>query len=180
MNLARLILKAIKWEVKIVTPPAKKCIICIAPHTSNWDFIICELAIRSAGIKSGFLMKAAWFFFPLGYLFRAIGGIPVVRSRRTNLSSAVAEKFNQSESLIIAITPEGTRSKVEKWHKGFLYIAYEANVPLFLAKLDFSKRVISLECEYNCTGNIEEDMINIKTFYKDCVGKHPERFTTGL
>ncbi|MDE6436075.1 MAG: acyltransferase, partial [Muribaculaceae bacterium] len=75
MNLSGLILKAFGWKVKVSVPDYPKCIICVAPHTSNWDFIIGKLAYASIGRKAGFLMKDTWFFWPMGCLFRAIGGV---------------------------------------------------------------------------------------------------------
>ena len=76
--------------MEITVPDYPKAIICVAPHTSNWDFIVGELAIRSVGRKAGFMMKSSWFFFPLGYLLKAIGGIPVVRSgKKSSLVDAI-------------------------------------------------------------------------------------------
>ena len=83
--IAKKLLKWGGWTVNVELPDFDKSIICVAPHTSNWDFIICELAYLSLGRRSGFLMKKDWFFFPLGNFFRAIGGVPVDRSRRTDL-----------------------------------------------------------------------------------------------
>ena len=85
MNFSGFILKLFGWKVDITVPDFPKCIICVAPHTSNWDFILGELAIRSVGRRAGFLMKSSWFFFPLGYFFRAIGGIPVERKKKKHL-----------------------------------------------------------------------------------------------
>lgn len=84
MNLSKWILRIAGWKVIITEPDYPKCIICVAPHTSNWDFILGELAITSVGRRAGFLMKESWFFFPLGYFFRAIGGIPVPRKKKIN------------------------------------------------------------------------------------------------
>ena len=61
------------WKFVVNIPPLKKCVICVAPHTSNWDFIMGELAIHSVGMKAGFLMKDTWFFFPVGQLMKALG-----------------------------------------------------------------------------------------------------------
>ncbi len=167
MNFAGRILKAFGWSVNITVPDYPKCIICVAPHTSNWDFILGELAIRSVGRKAGFLMKSSWFFFPLGCLFRAIGGIPV-------------ERKNKRISLVEAITPEGTRKRVENWHTGFLRIANEAAVPIALGVLDFSNKNIMVNDIFIPTGDIGNDMLAIKTFYRPYCGKYPEKFTTGL
>ena len=67
-------------------------------------------------------MKKEWFFFPLGIIFKAVGGIPVDRSRKTSLVDRwfiilLNAKFH------LAITPEGTRKANPNWKKGFYYIA---------------------------------------------------------
>lgn len=181
MNLAARILKTFGWSVNFSVPDYPKCIICVAPHTSNWDFILGELAIRSVGRRAGFLMKSSWFFFPLGYLFKAIGGIPVERkNKRGSLVETIVEKFRTQPRLTLAITPEGTRKRVENWHTGFLRIAYEANVPVVLGVLDFPNKNIIVEDTFIPTGNVERDMLAIKSFYKPYSGKYPDKFTTGL
>ena len=181
MNFAGRILKAFGWSVSITVPDYPKCIICVAPHTSNWDFILGELAIRSVGRKAGFLMKSSWFFFPLGCLFRAIGGIPVERKiKRISLVEAIVDKFRREPKLTLAITPEGTRKRVENWHTGFLRIANEAAVPIALGVLDFSNKNIMVNDIFIPTGDIGNDMLAIKTFYRPYCGKYPEKFTTGL
>ena len=92
MNIASLLLRMAGWTVEITVPDYDKCIICVAPHTSNWDFILGKLAYASVGRKAGFLMKASWFVWPLGYFFRAIGGIAVPKKRGTKLTDYVIEK----------------------------------------------------------------------------------------
>lgn len=98
MNLAARILKWAGWRVEVTVPDYPKSIICVAPHTSNWDFIVGELAIRSVGRKAGFMMKSSWFFFPMGCLLRAIGGIPVVRqNKKQSLVEAMVARFRDEE-----------------------------------------------------------------------------------
>lgn len=57
--------KHLGWKKDITVGHPKKFIICLTPHTSNWDFIIGLLFSRAEGIKSNFLMKKEWFFWPL-------------------------------------------------------------------------------------------------------------------
>lgn len=177
MNIYGKILKQFGWTVEATTPEFPKSIICVAPHTSNWDFILCEFAIRSVNRHSGFLMKSSWFFFPLGYLLKAMGGIPVVRkNKKVSLVDSIIEKFKTSDNLTIAITPEGTRKRVEDWRTGFLRIAYGAKVPLQLAALDFKKKIITLTKVFEPSGNLEEDIAAIKEYYKNCTALYPEKF----
>lgn len=170
------------WKFVVNIPPLKKCVICVAPHTSNWDFIMGELAIRSVGMKAGFLMKDTWFFFPLKYLLYSIGGVPVSQHRRTNVTSGVITSFNKRDNLAIAVTPEGTRSLNPRWHRGFLHIAREADVPIVLGYFNYEEKIVCLDKIFEQSGDIDKDMLAIKKYYDTvgCKGKHHEKFTTGL
>lgn len=178
MNLSKLILRIAGWRVNISVPDYPKSIICVAPHTSNWDFILGKLAYASVGRKAGFLMKESWFFFPLGYFFKAIGGIPVPRQKGSSLTDKIVERFNNSSQLTIAITPEGTRKRTEKWHRGFLYIAYEAKVPILLGAIDYRRKEITITQEFSTTGDVDADLRSIKNYYKSFTGLYPDKFTT--
>lgn len=178
MNISRLILKITGWHVDITVPDYPKVIICVAPHTSNWDFVLGKLAYWSVNRQAGFLMKESWFFFPLKYLFRALGGIPVPRRRGASLVETIVAKYNRSTHLALAITPEGTRSRTDKWRHGFLYIAMEANVPIVLGALDYRNKQIVITEEFIPTGDVEADLAAIKQYYKQFSGKYPEKFCT--
>lgn len=180
MKISQLILHLAGWVITDTLPYRDKCVICVAPHTSNWDFIIGQLAYASIGRKSAFLMKKGWFFFPLGLLLRAMGGIPVDRRRRSSLSRQLIRMFTNRTSLNLAITPEGTRKAEKKWHTGFLHIAYEANVPIQCGVIDYRHKRILLEREFAPTGDFETDLRAIKDYYKQFkdAGKHPDRFLT--
>lgn len=180
MFLAKLILRIAGWKVNITVPDYPKCIICVAPHTSNWDFIIGKLAYSAVGRRAGFLMKESWFFFPLGYFFKAIGGVPVPskRNHKQSLVDTLTRKFNDSTRLSLAITPEGTRSRTSNWHTGFLHIAYNAHIPVLLGAIDFAKKEVTITDEFIPTHDIEADMKAIKNYYRTFIGRYPEKFTT--
>lgn len=176
------IMKNHGWKFVVNIPDVKKCVICVAPHTSNWDFIMGELASRSVGMRAKFLMKDTWFFFPLKYLLRALGGIPVSRNHSTNVTGGVIDSFNRCDSLAVAVTPEGTRGRNPHWHKGFLHIAKEAGVPIVLAYFNYDKKIVCLDRIFEPSQDVEADLLIIKRYYQsaDCQGKYPEKFTTGL
>ncbi len=179
MNLSKFLLRIAGWKVIISVPDYPKCIICVAPHTSNWDFIIGKLAYASIGRKAGFLMKSSWFFFPLGLLFKALGGVPVERGKKGySLVEQLIARFNSTDRLTLAITPEGTRSRNSNWHTGFLRIAYAADVNIALGAIDFEKKEVTITETYSPTGDIDEDMKQIKAYYKGFCGKYPEKFST--
>lgn len=178
MNCWGILLKWAGWTVDITVPYRKKAVICVAPHTSNWDFIVGLLAYRSLGRKASFLMKKFWFFFPLKYLLKALGGIPVNTSSSTSLTSVLIDDFNSSESLNLAVTPEGSRKAVHKWKTGFLTIAYNANVPIQLGVIDFRNKKVLIKEEYSVTGSYEKDLAEIRKYYSrfQQAARYPEKF----
>ena len=204
MRLAHYILKKVGWKFLVKIPPTPRCLICVAPHTSNWDFIVGELCIRAVGMKVGFLMKSTWFFFPLGCIMRSIGGIPVIRSKRSPLPAAqqesqpspsmqggnqrshvtetVVEEFAKRDNLAIAVTPEGTRSPNPHWHQGLLYMAAAARVPIVLAYIDYRNKVACIDRIFTPTGDNDADMLSLKRYYLQYAqaARFPEHFTTGL
>ena len=170
------IFKMAGWKAVVTIPEPAKSVICVAPHTSNWDFIIGKLFYWSLHRKSSFLMKKSWFFFPLGNLLRAAGGIPVDRNKRTSVTDQVATEFDEHETFHIAITPEGTRSLVKKWKMGFYHIAVKANVPIQLAYIDYRKKEMGITGIIYPTGDEKADLAKIHAFYKDVTAKNPKNF----
>ena len=122
-------------------------------------------------------MKSDWFFFPLGILFRALGGIPVNRKERTQTVERLQELLRQKGQIHLAITPEGTRSKAEKWKSGFYHIAVAAGLPIELAVIDYGKKELGIFEVFYPTGNIEEDMAIIRSRYDKSHAKYHDQFT---
>lgn len=180
MNFSHWILKTAGWTFKVNLTMPDKCVIVIAPHTSNWDFILGELGIHSVGMKAGFLMKDTWFFFPMGPLLHSLGGIPVNRREHGNLTQSIVEAFNQAGRLAIGVTPEGTRSANPNWHKGAIYMARDAGVPLVLAYFDYAKREVCIDREFTLSDDADADLLRIKQYYRQFTAKYPEKFVTGL
>lgn len=171
-----LLLKLLGWTSRLPVDIPPQCVICVAPHTSNWDFIIGIVFYKSINGHPHFLMKKSWFFFPLHYLLRAIGGIPINRSNRESVTNQMTKEFQTRNHFQLAITPEGTRKKNAQWKTGFYYIAYEAKVPITLAYLDYSKKEIGVFENFIPTGNAEEDIQYIKQLYVNVQAKYPEKF----
>ncbi len=167
------------WALDVTEAHPDKCIICLAPHTSNWDFIIGQLYARAEGMKANFLMKKEWFFWPLGPIFRKLGGIPVWRSKHNSMTDNLAQTALQRQTFQLCITPEGTRARTTEWKKGFYYIAMKAGIPILLYGIDYRDKLISCTKTIVPDGNIEAQMHEIKEYYKDFIGKKPQNFTTG-
>ncbi len=163
-----------KCFLEVEVPP--RCVICVAPHTSNWDFFVGKIFYTSIGGKPHFLMKKEWFFFPVSCLLKAIGGIPVNRKKKSSLTEQMVEEFQAREHFQLAIAPEGTRKKSE-WKSGFYYIALNAGVPISLAHIDYRKKEVGISRNFYPTGDVDKDINEIKQFYKNFSGKHPEQFS---
>lgn len=171
--------KLLGWKSNVTVPDLDKYIICAAPHTSNWDLFIGKLFYGAIGRETGFLMKKDWFFWPLGPIFRWMGGIPVDRSKRTSLVDQIIQIAKNSKTFHLAITPEGTRKANPNWKKGFYHIAVGADIPIFLIGIDYSQKCITATKVFKPTGDIEKDMKDIKLYFKDFKGKIPEYFSIG-
>ena len=174
-----LLYKQMGWVADVTEPHPDKYIICLAPHTSNWDFLIGQLYSGAEGLKSNFLMKKEWFFWPLGGIFRRLGGIPVWRTKRTSMTDNLAETAKKSSSFHLCVTPEGTRSLNPEWKKGFYFIALKAGIPILLYGADYEKRVIQGKKTIIPNGDVDNQMKEIKLYFKDFKGKIPEKFTVG-
>lgn len=171
-----LLYKKLGWTKCVTVAHPDKFIICLAPHTSNWDFIIGQLYAQAEGFKINFLMKREWFFWPLGGIFKSLGGIPVWRSKHTSMTDNLAETAKTKDSFKLCITPEGTRSPNTEWKKGFYFIALKAEIPILLYGVDYEKKKIVCTDSFTPSGNIDEDMPKIKSYFKDFKGKKPENF----
>ncbi len=179
MNIWGRILKLSGWTVEITAPRRDKCVICVAPHTSNYDFILGLAAYKSLGREANFLMKKFWFFFPLSILLKRLGGIPVIRGKHSgSLTDSIIKDFQTRQYINLAVTPEGTRSGTEIWKTGFLYIAYGADVPIQLGIIDYSTKRIVIKDEYHPTGDVDKDMRWIKAYYADKAqcARYPDKF----
>jgi len=160
------------WEISGDVPRhLKKYIIVVAPHTSNWDFLI-GLSLRSImRFPSNFLAKKELFKPPFGWIFKALGGYPVDRSKSSNIVEQIVSIINDQEKFVVAIAPEGTRKTVQKWKTGFYYIAHKTKTPIVLVSLDYAKKLVTWNTEFYVSGDLESDAILIDRFFKGKKGK---------
>ncbi|NLX79974.1 MAG: acyltransferase [Proteiniphilum sp.] len=169
--------KVLGWKISNHVPNPDKCVIAVAPHTSNWDFIIGKLAYNSLGRPANFLIKKEWFVFPFNIFFKSIGGVPIERNKKSSTTDSLAEEFAKHDKLHLAVTPEGTRKARKEWKGGFYFIALKAQVPIMLIGLDYAKKEAMFLKEFIPTGDFESDIVKIKSHFKGIQGKHPEQFT---
>lgn len=174
----RFILRSIGWRIEADVPDLDKCVICVAPHTSNWDFILGKIAYVSIGRHAGFLIKKDWFFFPLNLILKSMGGVPVDRKKKRALVDLLVDEFTNRKHFCIAITPEGTRKRSPHWKMGFYHIAQKAHVPIVLTYIDYQDRVIGLKEVFHPTGDEQKDLAHIKNFFRNRHARFPDQFTT--
>jgi 1-acyl-sn-glycerol-3-phosphate acyltransferase len=179
--ISKFILKLLGWKVEGEYPYyLKKCVVIVAPHTSNWDFIIGVLVRSSLKVKAMYLGKQELFRPPFGFLFRWLGGYPVDRSVNKNMVDEVVKIFNSKEEFSIALSPEGTRKKVDKLRTGFYHIAKKAHVPIVMSALDFGNKKAIFTEPFLPSENQEDDFERILKFYRSIQGKRPELGLTHL
>lgn len=171
------IFRTLGWKIADESPKnVKKCVVVMGPHTTNWDFIIGRMAFMQYGVKATFLIKKELFFPPLGWILRAMGGIPVNRKGNNNLTDQAVQHFEQNESMYMVFTPEGTRSYNPRWKKGFYYIAQKANVPIYIGFIDYKRKIGGFYGgEFKTTGNVDADILEIKKILSQYKGKFPEK-----
>lgn len=175
---ATILFKWLGWRERVTVDIPRKCILCVAPHTSNWDFVIGKMYYWAKGERAEFLMKKEWFFGPFGVVFRKMGGIPVERNRSVSLTDQLAARAAAAGDFRLAVTPEGTRALARIWKRGFYYIALKAGIPIALYALDFGRREIVCTKLLYPSGDVEADMREIMAYYRPFRGRHPERFVT--
>lgn len=164
----------------------RRYVLISAPHTSNWDFIYGLAAYDLLGVDFRFTIKKEWVRFPLKGLFLRLGAIGIdrrpkrARTGKNSLVHVMAELFEDNEELVIAVTPEGTRSKVTRWKTGFYQLAVQAKVPIALGYLDYERCVAGVGKVIYPSGDMKKDMCEIMAFYQHIPPRYPEKFSVDL
>jgi 1-acyl-sn-glycerol-3-phosphate acyltransferase len=174
--LASLFLRATGWRAEGARPASRRFVLIAAPHTSNWDLAYLLAIAAIYDVHVSWMGKDTLFRGPWGAVLRRLGGIPVDRRHRGNLVRQMADLFEQSDRLALVVPAEGTRSYMPHWRSGFYHIAQTASVPVVLGFLDYQRKRGGFGPEVILTGDMRQDMDEIRDFYSDKVGKHPEHF----
>ena len=167
--------KLFGWKIKGKIPDdLKKYVMIVAPHTRNIDFFV-GLATRSIlRLDTKYLAKKELFRPPLGWIFYALGGYPVDRSKPGKLVEKVAEIYNRHEQFSICITPEGTRKYAEEWKTGFHKIAIAVKTPVVMVAFDYRTKTVVIAPPFAPTDDTQGDIAKIKDWYRQFEGKIAE------
>ncbi len=167
--------KILGWKLVGSFPKEiQKYVLIGVPHTSKMDFVIGALVKFMTKEKINFIGKSSLFKWPFGFFFRALGGTPVDRNKSNNLVDAIITIFNTKKEFRLAMSPEGTRKKVDQWKTGFYYIAKGANVPIVFFTFDFGRKQVALSKPYDITENKEKDFAFFYNYFKDIKGKYTD------
>lgn len=173
---ARGVMRLFGWDIEGELPPAPKFVFAVAPHTSNWDFPIGVLAMFAFGVRLSWLGKDSIFFFPVSPILRWLGGEPVDRSAPHGLVGEAVARFRSREQWVLAIAPEGTRKRVERWKTGFYRIAVGAGVPICPARIDYSRRRLGLGPLIWTTDDEAQDLTKLGGCFRKEMAKYPDRY----
>ena len=161
--------KIIGWKVIGYLPKKEKYIIAVVPHSSYFDLIIAVLIRTYSGLKIKFIGKKELFNPITSFLFKFLGGIPVDRTKKLNIVNEVVDLFKSGKIKILAIAPEGTRKRVEKWKTGFYYIALKANLPILMVSFDYIRKEVKINNKFYPSGDIDKDFFQLEKQVNDVV-----------
>lgn len=161
------------WRADVAEPVPERCVVVGAHHTTWWDLILTLLLMGATGLRFRWVGKESLFRGPLGWLLRALGGMPVQRSARANFVGQMVEAFERGGPLRVAILPEGTRRRVDHWKTGFYYVALGANVPVVLGYADYRRRRVGLGPVLVPSGDIAADFQRYRAFYAGVTARNP-------
>ena len=171
-------LKLTGWKIEGSLPVGiDKCVMIAAPHTSNWDLPYLLMVAFHLRLQVNWMGKKSIFTPPFGSLMRWLGGIAVNREQASNMVDSCAQALKGAQGpLHLVIPPEGTRSKTRYWKTGFYYIALQAQVPIVMGYMDYTRKISGLGPLFYPTGDIDKDMVEIKAFYAPFKGKNADQF----
>jgi 1-acyl-sn-glycerol-3-phosphate acyltransferase len=162
---ARAVLALFGWRVTGEVPDRAKMVAIVAPHTTNWDFVVGILVVFALGLRVRYLGKHTLFRPPLGWLMRWLGGTPVVRDTPQGAVTDAAEMIAREDKVLLGIAPEGTRTPGKPWRSGFYNIAVAAQVPILPAAFDYPSKALRLFPLFEPSGDFKADLARLQSLY---------------
>ena len=172
--LGKFLMKISGWRTTGKLPTDQRVILIAGPHTSNWDFVLAMSLILSLDVRIHWVGKHSIFKKGFRRLLKKMGGIPVNRVNPQALKSEIHNITKKYRGFMIAISPEGTRKKVERLKSGFLRIANETNSKILMVGVDFSNKTIEFGDFFIPSDDMEKDLKFIKDYFGNFTGKRPE------
>ena len=164
------------WRIEGNFPTTSKFVVIVAPHTSNWDFVVGILTYFALSLDANWMAKHTALKGPWGPLGRYLGAVPVDRSQAGNVVQSSNAEFAKRAKMMLVIAPEGTRSAVEGWKKGYHHIALAAGVPIVPVALDFGRRLVLIGEPLSPCQDYDADYARLKSFFRAEMARHPANF----
>ena len=180
MGIARILLKILGYKITTNFPDVQKSIMVFAPHTSYWDAAIGKLVMKVWGVPHRFLGKKELFRFPMGFLMRLFGVIPIRGLKGHNSIYDAVNVLNKEERMHLVICPEGGFAPTERWNPGFYYMAVKANVPVVVACIDFGLKEAGIKGVISDLSDKDKVYQQLAEMYRGVTARHPECFMLPL
>ena len=172
--IARSLMTIFGWRIEVDAPDLPKLVLVGAPHTSNWDFVLTLTTFFAVSVRISWMAKHTLFRWPVKGLLEWLGGVPIDRTIPDDgVVNQTVEAFNSRDKFVIAIMPEGTRTKARRWRTGFYHIAQGAKVPIVLVRFDYGRKVMGIGPTIEPSGDIAADMAQIQSVFTSVKGKNP-------
>lgn len=171
VSVGKFVLKALGWKLVGQLPEQKKFILAVAPHTSNWDFIVGFSAMLALDLRTHFMGKASIFVWPFKGLLTRMGGIPIYRDKAHGVVQQMVSHCNNSEQFVLGLAPEGTRSKTKEWKSGFIHIAHQADIPVVPVSLHFDSKEVKFQPAMNISADTEQELQRVKQCFDGACAK---------
>jgi 1-acyl-sn-glycerol-3-phosphate acyltransferase len=172
----RAVMRLLGWRMTGTVPDVPKLVAIAAPHTCSLDVVLGIIVLLALGARVNWLAKHTTFRGPQAILLRWVGAISVNRAAPASLVRDVIERMRREDRIFLALAPEGTRRKVERWKSGFYRIALAAGVPILPVALDYSRRIVEIGTPFMPTGDYQADLSCLQSFFRPEMARHPERF----
>jgi 1-acyl-sn-glycerol-3-phosphate acyltransferase len=178
--IGRMVMRLSGWQFAGELPDVPKVVISVAPHTTNWDFVVGVMGLWSLDIKLSFMGKHTLFRGVFGRWMRSLGGIPVDRRSAHGVVGTLVDAFNGADRMVLAVAPEGTRALDKGFKNGFLHIAHGAHVPVLLAYFDFPNKTIGFGPLLTTSGDVDADLKKILNFYQPIRGRYVKEWQSAM
>jgi len=175
-KLANALYRLTGWQVTGSFPNLPKFIIIGVPHTSNWDFPLAMSFIFQQGVRINWMAKHTLFRWPFRRILDWLGGVPVNRNATRGLVGEIIDEFQRRRQMVLALSPEGTRSKVDRWRTGFYHMAHGARIPIVPVQVDYARKTLGICPPFYTSGDIEHDLPLIKAHFEGITGKNKHQY----
>lgn len=169
-------LRLLGWRIDAGFPNLPKTVIIVAPHTSNWDFVVAFLVYLALRLDATWYGKHTLFIWPFGRLWRYFGGVPVVRSQSSSVVELSVQEFNRRERMTLALAPEGTRKRVAEWRTGFYYVALGGGAAIVPVALDYPAKFVRFLPALVPTGDMERDLVVLRSHFRSAMALYPNDY----